>query len=202
VTLEEQRLVAELQDAGLNVDSIWDLVNSNQQFPEVLPILVNWLSRLEPNSPERATRSFAEAVVRSLSVPKAPKGTAAKMIKLLTECDMTLPSGLPWAIGNALSIVAEDSNFDRLAEIVRDTYFGIARQGVVLALGKSRRPEAVDVLLGVLDDDDVTGHVLISLRKIRAVGTEKRIEPYLTSPRAWIRKEAAKTLKALAPADE
>jgi hypothetical protein len=68
-----------------------------------------------------------------------------------------------WTIGGALEVLADDSSFDELAELARDRRYGMARQMIVLGLGRSKRPEAVEVLVGLVDDPEVEGQPVKAL---------------------------------------
>jgi HEAT repeat protein len=104
---------------------------------------------------------------------------------------------LRWTIGNALDVLADDSSFDDFVELVRDRRYGKARQMVVLGLGKSKRPEAVDVLLGLVDDPDVDGHAVKALGKLKAPSARTALQAKLDDKRAWVRAEARKALAKL-----
>lgn len=41
----EQPVVADLRDAGVQVDSVWDLVNTSEPYPVALPVLMEHLER-------------------------------------------------------------------------------------------------------------------------------------------------------------
>lgn len=100
-------------------------------------------------------------------------------------------------MGNALEVLADDSVFEELADLARDRAYGKARQMVVLGLGKSKRPEAVSVLLGLMDDDDVDGHAVKALGKLKAPAARGAFESKLDDKRAWVRQEARKALAKL-----
>ncbi len=61
-------------------------------------------------------------------------------------------------------------------------------------LGKMKDPKAVDVLLGLLDDEEVVGHALIGLKRLNAQKARPHIEPLMKHPKAWIRKAAMEAL--------
>lgn len=84
------------------------------------------------------------------------------MIQLFKQTERP---GEAWAIGNALSVVADDSHFDELAELARDRRYGTARQMIVHGLGRSRHPAAVGLLIELLADDDIAAHAAIALGK-------------------------------------
>jgi HEAT repeat protein len=68
---------------------------------------------------------------------------------------------------------------------------------VVLALANMRDSRAVDVLLGLLDDDEVAGHAVMALGKLKAGKARPAIEEFLKHPKPWVRKEAKKALDKL-----
>ena len=76
--------------------------------------------------------------------------------------------GLKWAIGNALSIVADDSVFQDIVALARDKRHGEAREMVVEALANMRNPQAVDVLCELLADEEVAAHAVVALGKLKA----------------------------------
>jgi HEAT repeat protein len=106
-------------------------------------------------------------------------------------------AGIKWAIGNALSVVADDRVFEQLAAIAEDKRHGHDREMVALALGNMKDPRAVDVLVRLLDDDQVAGHAIMALGKLRARGVRSKIEPFLDHPKTWVRREARKALKRM-----
>jgi len=106
-------------------------------------------------------------------------------------------TGLRWTIGNALEVLADDSSFDELAGLARDRRYGKARQMLVLGLGKSKRPEAVEVLVGLMDDPEVDGQAVMALGKLRTPLARAALESKRDDKRAWVRREARKALGRL-----
>ena len=68
---------------------------------------------------------------------------------------------------------------------------------IVLRLGKSKNPRVVDVLIQLLDDDQVSGHAVSALGRLRAQKARPHLERFLTDWRSWVRKKAAKALAKL-----
>jgi len=156
-------------------------------------VLLRWLSRV-------SDPKVKEEIVRALSVPWAkPAATAPLIEQFRVVADSVDPTGLGlrWAVGNALDVVFDDASFDALAELARDRRYGRARQMVVLGLGRSKRPEAVEVLLGLVDDPDVDGHAIKALGKLKSPAARAALEAKLTDSRAWVRGEARKALAKL-----
>src|SRR6201999_4173702 len=98
-----------------------------------------------------------------------------------------------WAIGNALSVVADEAVFDDVAELVRDQRHGRARQMLAVALGNmSKASAAVDVVLELLNGDEVVWRAIIALGKLKPASAREAIEVFLKHPMPWVRKEAAR----------
>jgi HEAT repeat protein len=65
---------------------------------------------------------------------------------------------------------------------------------------KNRRAE--DVLIDLLDDDEVAGHAIIALRKLKSKKAYPAIKRFLTHPKAWVRNEAKKALAKVDKAEK
>ncbi|MEO0249525.1 MAG: hypothetical protein ABIN58_08295, partial [candidate division WOR-3 bacterium] len=62
---EDQVIVCALRDeAGLEVSSVWDLVNTSEPYPEAIPVLIKLLSQIEEPH-------MKEGIVRALTVKEA-----------------------------------------------------------------------------------------------------------------------------------
>lgn len=182
-------VVKALQNVGIEVQSVYDLVNSPRSYDAAIPVLLNLL-------PEIEDERVKEGIVRALTVKEA-RGLASR--PLLHEFKSAAPSQwiLKWVIGNALSVVADDEVFEEIVELVKDKGHGKAREMVVLALANMKNPRAVDVLMELLKDEEVVGHAIGALGKLKAVQAEKAIEPFLNHDKTWIRKEVSKTLSKI-----
>lgn len=188
-----EKLLSELASVGYDVDSVSDLRTSGLRYREAVPILLYWLPRV-------SSAAEKEEIVRALSVPWAREEALDPLIEEFRA--VPLPAGaqdelLRWAIGNAIEVLWDDARFDKLVELVRDERFGKARQMVVLGLGRSKNPEASNVLIALLDDAMVNGHAVKALAKLRNPGTRLGLERMTTDSRAWVRKEAEKALARL-----
>ena len=62
----ERPIVADLNRAGINVESVWDLVNTSEPYPDALPVL---LTHLENGGyPDRVMESLGRALAVKPSV--------------------------------------------------------------------------------------------------------------------------------------
>jgi len=62
----EQPIVADLRAVGVQVDSVWDLVNTSEPYPAALPVLMEHLER--GGYPERVMESLGRALAVKPSV--------------------------------------------------------------------------------------------------------------------------------------
>ncbi len=180
-------VIADLVEAGYPVEWVSDLFNEPMDYRSAIPILRRWLSKID-------NLDVKEAIVRALSVRWAKPFVAPDLIVEFLHAPDYSTSSYKWAVGNALSVVADDSVFEDIVKIAQDRQHGRAREMVAVALGNMKNPHAVDVLIELLEDDEVSGHALLALGKLKASKAKAYIEPFLTHPKAWVRKEARRAL--------
>lgn len=189
-------VIRDLASHGFIVDNVGELLKrigsspldvTNLPFgkyPDAVPILVNWLPRIE-------NEDVKMGIVQALAVPWAGAAVPA----LIAEFKRREASeGLRWAIGNALLEATDDSNLDDLVEIATDASYGLARQIVVVALGKQSDLRVVDVLISLLADEQVVGHALEALGLLRAEEARSVVEDLTSRADLRIRSEATKAL--------
>jgi HEAT repeat protein len=144
---ETAHLRSELAAVGVEIDLIWDLVNTRERYDQAVPVLIKHLKR--PYS-ER-TR---EGIARALTI-KAAKPFAKDLIGLFkSEDDATNPD-LKWAIGNALTVAAGQDHHAEIIEMALNQKHGKARSALLPILKRSKRPEAQAALMRLLADPDL-----------------------------------------------
>lgn len=190
---DNHRVVEALRFGGCKVTDVYALVNSPGDDSRAVPILIALLPTVED-------LKVREGILRALSMPAAAGGGTAKVV--VEEFKRALeqgapPLGVPWAAANALSIVADDTVVDDLIVLIRDPRAGKAREMLALALGRTRNPRAVDVLVESLRDDELVGHAIAALTQLGAVSARSEIEKFADHPKAWVRNEAQKALRKL-----
>ena len=212
-------VVAELRTAGFDVDSVGEVYNSSKAFAELdknrdvnkfrqhckekldyqnaIPILAKWL-------PLISNADVKEDIIRALSVKwatKVPMLLALLIDEFKQACDdpAISESGIPWAIGNALYVLANEKNAEDMINLSADNRYGSARQMIVLGLGKLKVniDRAVNVLINLLNDSHVVGHAVIALGKLKAKDAIPYIEPLLNHQKSWVRKEAKKAIERI-----
>lgn len=180
-------VLRELVEAGFSISYIGELRHKRMNYKDAIPILMRWL-------PPIGDKHVKEDIVRTLTVKWAKPQAASLLIK---EYKRATNHSLKWTIGNALETVADDSVFDEIVSLVQDKKHGSAREMLAMALGKMKNPKAVDIAIDLLNDDEVVGHAIIALRKLKPKKAKPYIEPFLNHPKAWIRQEARKALKKI-----
>lgn len=207
-------LLGELAELGYDVDTLDDLRHQGKPWKTALPVLLRWLPKIE--APD-----VKESIVRCLSVPWVGNKATAELIeefrkyaaidpghaqdlsrlsstafiKHLDTIKQRDPSAsLAWTIGNALSIVDVKGFEKQIIGLCRTPKYGIARQMVVLGLGRVRDPEAEDAALDLLNDEDVKVHAIIALGEMKSRRALFELERLLNDKRANIRKEARKAI--------
>lgn len=185
-------LLSELAEAGYPVASVSDLRNSGLRYAPAVAVLLKWLPKVP--------REEKEEIVRALSVPWARSQALDPLIAMFKADPVPsdpMGESLRWAVGNALEVFWDDSRFDELVALTMDQRYGNARQMVVLGLGRSKVPEAVDVLIKRLDDPAVSGHAVKALGKLRDPRARAGLESMTRDGRTWVRKAAEKALSKL-----
>jgi len=153
----------------------------------LVPLLLKYLH-------EFRTINFKNLVVNALKV----KGFYDATETLINEFNTTdLIDSYKWSIGDAFSIILDERYEDEYIKIVKNIKNGTSRQMVTIALGKLKSDKAIPVLISLLDDEEVNGHVVIALGYYKKPEFRKYIEPFLTHKKAWIRAQAKAAIKKL-----
>jgi hypothetical protein len=180
-------VLADLAEAGFNLEWISDLYSQKLNYKGVIPILLEWLPRIE-------NLDVKEDIVRALSVPWAKSVAAPLLVSEFNKLEDESNTGIKWAIANALSVVADDRVFTEIVSIVNDRRHGKAREMLAISLGNMKDPRAQDVLIGLLGDEVVVGHAIMALGKLKSKKARQEIESFTTHSKSWVRMEAKKAL--------
>lgn len=183
-------LLRELAASGFNVQSLGELRQMGAEYPAAIPILVKWLPKIED-------AQVKEDLVRTLSVPWAAPGAVPALIAEFRRADGQQHDGLRWAIANGLAVTVDDAVFDQLVALVTDKKYGKSREMLTVALGNCRDPRAVDVLIALLADEQVVGHAVMALGKLKPKTARPHIQGLLNHPVDWVRAEVTKALAGI-----
>ena len=147
----EEPLVRDLRAAGLQLSSIWDLVNTRKSYASVVPLLLEHLDRPYP---ERVR----EGIARALAVPEARQGWNKLVDSYLSETDATA-HGIKWALHLAIAAAADLTVLDTLIRLAIDKRHRRNRAMFVPALAKMADPRARVALDELADDPDLADDV-------------------------------------------
>jgi len=179
-------VLKELSDNGIVCDSLHTLRHSGTVYQVAIPILLKWLPRVQ-------NYDIKEDIARTLSVPWAKPEAAPDLVREFLTADASQDS-YKWAIGNGLSIVADDTVADDIIKLATDRRHGNTRQMLAIALGNMRDPRVFKVLVDLLKDTDVCGHAVMGLGNLGAGAARPYLEPFLKHEETWIRNEAKKAI--------
>jgi hypothetical protein len=188
VAFEAMRpLIDELKQLGFKVETLADLRHQPQDYTDAVPVLLYWLTKVE-------NKVVKEEIVRCLTVKKAPPIVGAALVQEFLNSEDRFSK---WAMGNALSAVADKSILRELLTIAEDKRHGTARQMVVVGLGKFPEDAVYETLLRLLKDHDVRGHAVMALGKLAYVPARDELIPFLDHEKAWIRRKAKQAIAAI-----
>jgi len=185
---DHQLVVNTLREAGVQVHDVYDLINGATPSAAV-PVLIQLLPLLDNNT-------IKEGVIRALG-DKAATGVAAKpLIAELKRIGGAKPL-LAWAVANSLAEVVQPGDFEEVQSLVHDASLGKAREMLVVALARTKHPDAAAELAKLAADEALAGYVVMGAGELRARELRPFVEQQLNSPTPWVRKEAKKALRRL-----
>lgn len=140
--IAEEPLVQALNGIGLDITSVWDLVNTTDRYDSALPILAEHLERDYP--PE-----IQEGIARAMGVPEAMPWRAVFIRMIRSRPPMSpgkrdgFRDGLAVAIGNTTG----PHNVEETLELLRDRSLGESRILMTSIFRKLKDPVVQQALL-------------------------------------------------------
>ena len=135
----EQPIVTDLRNAGVEVDSVWDLVNTAEPYPDALPVLIEHLER----------GGYPDRVMESLGRGLAVKPAVAFWDRLKALYLAPRNPGEQEGAAVALAASATDAQLDDLVDFLSVEERGQSRIYFIrpiLAVGRARGREVVEAL--------------------------------------------------------
>ncbi len=153
----EAPLAAELRDAGYQVDTAWDLVNTAVPYPDALPILVRHLGC---DYPDRVR----EGIARALAVrPAAPWwDDIARCYREATEHDAK------HGLAVALSVAVTRETLPALIDLIDDPDNGDSRILLLRGLKRVKDPRGLEKLEALTTDPALGKQAKLLLPKKRS----------------------------------
>jgi len=155
-------LLDDLEKNGINIESVWDLVNTKSSYPAAIPILIAHL-------PRPYDIKNKEGIVRALGVKEA-KGIACRVILDEYKRSNNEKDSYRFTFGNAMSVIITPEYTEDVIEIVQDEKNGNSRQMFVASLSKVGSLRVIAVLERLLSDNnkiirEMAQKVLLKLSK-------------------------------------
>lgn len=132
----EQPIVADLQEAGVEVGSVWDLVNTSRPYPAALPILLEHLQ--QGGYPDRVMEGLASALAVK------PAGFAWGTLRELYL--KAQGPGEMEGLAVALAASASDDRADELIALLNEDSRGESRIHFLRAIKRVSGPRGRQVL--------------------------------------------------------
>ena len=197
MTTAPVELLFELSQVGVDIDDLWELVNTRESYDAAIPTLIDWLADLDDRVPPEVRSRVEEPIVRALTVPAARTLAPPVLLQRFPLPQVGPYRAVRWVIGNALGVLAGDQFFDEMEALARDKTYGRDREQLLRFFGRSKDPRAVPLLVELLEDDDVVAHAAEALGRQKDPRARLPLEKLLTHPRSLARREASKALKKL-----
>jgi hypothetical protein len=138
----EQPIVADLRGVGLQVGSVWDLVNTSEPYPEALPVLLGHLER----------GGYPDRVMESLGRALAVKPSVAYWDTLRTLYLSATGPGEEEGLAVALCACATRDQFDDLVALLHEEARGESRIHFLRPIRRLRRQQGLEVIESLVDD--------------------------------------------------
>jgi HEAT repeat protein len=159
---------------------------------------MEWLDRVDELPPNDARERLREGLIRSLSTRDARPVAGPLMVP---QFRMVALDPVRWAAGNAIAVVADNTVFTDVANLVREPSYGTARQMPVDALprigGRTNRAAVTEILVDLLSDNDVVLEAIAAVRRIRATDARPALMHLLDHERGTVRRRAQDALDRL-----
>lgn len=155
---EAAPVVAALQAAGVDVQSIWDLSDGGKSDPRAIPVLFEQLKK--QGYPDHVR----EGIVRALATPYA-RERWGELVDIFEHNTANLPPAIRYVAALALSGAADDTALDDVIRLINDKRLGFDRAPLLLALIRSKSPKAKMTLLELRSDPDL-GKEIKKMRRL------------------------------------
>lgn len=188
--------------AKLRFRTLTDLVNTSERYPDLIPLLVDWLKNVEARSEAtdpQVIGNLRDGLSRALTTVDAIGTEAIPVLFAQFQLDPPMPPVNSFAVGNALLHLAMPSDYDRMAAVAVDRTQLSGRAAILQWLIKQGRPDGLDIVVGEIEDPTVRALGIKYIRQYKPLpsGLRPTIEQYVDDPDSEVRKQAKSTSKKL-----
>jgi RNAse (barnase) inhibitor barstar len=153
---DEQPIIKDIENVGIKINSVWDLVNTSKPYPVAIPFLIKHLKK---NYHQRTKAGIA----RALAVPEASESAWEVLLdeydKAISDEEIKDPKrrGYKDGLAAAISYLADKNRMDIIFKLVVDKRHGKSRVFFVENLFKWREEdEVMQIVLKIKDDKDLS----------------------------------------------
>ena len=139
----------------------------------------------------------AENLIPNEELPELPYMDVASEVHEWYQFEYQL-----WNVGEKIRLLTAEHKKElnelqvkRIIEICLDQKAKRGRQSFILLLGKKCYCTFADEIIDLIDDDDVGGHVIATIRKMQVGQYVDKVKPFLDHKQTWIRNEAKKYIQ-------
>ncbi|MCL2803600.1 MAG: HEAT repeat domain-containing protein [Micrococcales bacterium] len=185
----------ELRALGLRLDDYFETPHPAVDLDSGIPILLKWLRQAPVNSKIAIATTLGqvtdrpgvfEALIAEFKNQPFPGGDDESQFR--------------FQLAGVILEAYDDRWFAQVAELAQDRRYGLDRAGLIAALQASQLPEAVEVLISQLDDEDVQMEAIDALLTIDSPQVTASLELVLANPGTsqTVRRAAREVLDNLA----
>ncbi|ANE83450.1 hypothetical protein A7U43_28470 (plasmid) [Mycobacterium adipatum] len=195
----DRRLMEDLAAVGVRCYTVQDL-HGSPVTTGVIDVLADWLAHLDDRIPGPEThhrQAIRANLIKQLNRTSV-RGNQRVFDLLIAQMlyDPPLPGIAGNAAGYAIAKIATRHDFERISALIDQLPPGVSRGALIEYMGKVKTDDARDIALSYLDTE-WTYFSLKALISMRAIGVRERVEPYLDSPNAFVRKYARRAMEVL-----
>ncbi len=150
---DQHDLLADLQRVGIEVSTVWDLVNTRERYDAALPTLADHLTRDYPDA-------CLDGIARALALPQAKFAWKIAVQAYLLRINAAKGrASSKDGLAVLLAAIADDSVLPELVDLVSNTENGESRVLLLSALKRSKRPEAISAVLRMRSDPQLAKEI-------------------------------------------
>jgi len=107
---DENPIVLDLKSTGLEVSSVWDLVNEKSSYAKAIPVLLSHLKRdYHPKT--------KEGIIRALTTREARGIATEEIIEQYDRAPEDTLTNLKWVLANCLTEIADMRSLPKIREL-------------------------------------------------------------------------------------
>lgn len=147
----EAPLVADVQSAGFEVESVWDLVNTAASYRPALPVLLEHLGRDYPPA-------IREGIARALATPEARFARSELIEAFVAEKNRRVKDGLAVAVAET-SDIEDVGDLDDVLALLQNPEHGSSRILLLSVLERLTGRRQHDLLQELSTDPELTREI-------------------------------------------